>query len=71
MSAAAQLGALLTPDEARAIAAELRASKLASNLSCTDLVGHFVDDLLGVGRDLGLSHEVLSSDVDGDLLQRA
>jgi phosphatidylserine/phosphatidylglycerophosphate/cardiolipin synthase-like enzyme len=30
MSAAAQLGALLTPDEARAIAAELRSSRLAS-----------------------------------------
>jgi phosphatidylserine/phosphatidylglycerophosphate/cardiolipin synthase-like enzyme len=30
MSAAGELGALLTPDEARAIAAELRSSKLAS-----------------------------------------
>lgn len=30
MSAAAELGALLTPDEARAIAAELRSSRLAS-----------------------------------------
>lgn len=42
-----------------------------SDLSCTDLVCHFVDDLLGVGGDLGLSDEVLSGDVDGDLLQRA
>ena len=40
----------------------------AKRLSCTDLVCHFVDDLLGVGGDLGLSDEVLSGDVDSDLL---
>jgi DNA-binding Lrp family transcriptional regulator len=44
---------------------------VADHLSCTDLVGHVVDDLLGLGRDLGLRDEVLSSDVDGDLLQWA
>lgn len=36
-------------------------------LSCADLVCHSVDDVLGVGGDLGLGREALAGDVDGDL----
>jgi hypothetical protein len=39
----------------------------ASDLSCTVLVGHSIDESLDVGGDLRLGGEGLSSDGDGDL----